>query len=141
MIIKQLTVFLENKSGKLSEVSSILGNNNINMTAFSIADTQDFGILRAIVSNPEKALEILKEKKFSAQLTDVVCVKVPNQPGAMARTLALLSDDGIQIEYLYAFSSGENATVVIRPKRINYCIEMLQKHQMELTGNGKLYEI
>lgn len=141
MIIKQLTVFLENKSGRLSEVSNLLGASNINMTAFSIADTQDFGILRAIVSEPEKAIEILKEHKIPARLSDVVCIKVPNQPGAMAKTLALLSDDGIQIEYLYAFSSGETATVVIRPGRINYCIDMLQKHKAELLESNDLYEI
>jgi hypothetical protein len=141
MIIKQLSVFLENKSGRLSDVANILGENQINMSAFSIADSSDFGILRAIVSDPQKALSILKEANFSASLTEVVCISVPNQPGAMGKALSVLKDEEVQIEYLYAFSMGETASVVIRPAQIEYCIEMLQKHKLELVHASRLYEI
>jgi hypothetical protein len=141
MIIKQLSVFLENKSGRLSEVSVILGQNGINMTAFSVADTSDFGILRAIVSDPDKALKLLREHNFSASLTEVVCISCPNQPGALARALEILKDESVQIEYLYAFSLGDSANVVIRPANIQDCISVLQKHELELVRASELYKI
>jgi hypothetical protein len=141
MIIKQLSVFLENKSGRLSEVTNILGDAGINMTAFSIADTSDFGILRVIVSDPEKALRLLKENHFSVNLTDVVCLSSPNQPGAMAKALKILSDEEISIEYMYAFSIGDTANIVIRPTNVRKCIDVLQEHELELLKSSDLYKI
>ncbi len=141
MIIKQLSVFLENKSGRLSDVANILGENQINMSAFSVADSSDFGILRAIVSDPQKALLVLKAANFSASLTEVVCISVPNEPGAMGKALNVLKEEQVQIEYLYAFSMGDKASVVIRPTQIEFCIEMLQKHKLELLRASSLYEI
>jgi hypothetical protein len=141
MIIKQLSVFLENKSGRLSEVSSLLGEAEINITAFSIADTSDFGILRAIVSDPEKALSILKENNFSANLTDVVCLICPNKAGSMAKALDILNAGGIQIEYMYAFSMGDSANIVIRPANVQKCIDALQEHEMELRKASDLYKL
>lgn len=141
MIIKQLSVFLENKSGRLSEVSAILGKQGINMTAFSVADTSDFGILRAIVSEPDRAVALLKEANFSASLTEVVCISCPNQPGALAKALAILNEELVQIEYLYAFSLGDSANVVIRPANVQNCIAVLQKHELELVSANQLYKI
>jgi hypothetical protein len=141
MIIKQLSVFLENKSGRLSEVSNLLGEAEINITAFSIADTSDFGILRAIVSNPEKALKILKDNNFSANLTDVVCLICPNKAGSMAKALDILNTGGIQIEYMYAFSMGDSANIVIRPANVQKCISTLQEHEMELRKASDLYKL
>ncbi len=141
MIIKQLSVFLENKSGRLSEVSNLLGQAEINITAFSIADTSDFGILRAIVSDPEKALSILKDNNFSVNLTDVVCLICPNKAGSMAKALDILNAGGIQIEYMYAFSMGESANIVIRPANVQKCINTLQEHEMELRKASDLYKI
>ena len=97
MIIKQLSVFLENKAGRLTELTGILGNAGINMTALSIADTSEFGIIRVVVSDPEKALQILKEHNFSVNQTDVVCLMTENQPGALTRALELLSAERISI--------------------------------------------
>lgn len=141
MIIKQLSVFLENKSGRLSEVSDLLGQAGINMTAFSIADTSDFGILRVIVSSPEKALEILKKNHFSSSLTDVICLVCPNEPGALAKALRILDGADIQIEYMYAFSIGETANIVIRPTNVQKCIEILQEHEIELMKSSDLYKL
>ena len=141
MIIKQLSIFLENKSGRLSEVANLLANANINMTAFSIADTSDFGILRVIVSNPEKALEILKENQFSVNLTDVVGLICPNESGALARALQILNDENIQIEYMYAFSMDKAATIIIRPANTQHCIETLKKHELELLKSSDLYKL
>jgi hypothetical protein len=141
MIIKQLSIFLENKSGRLSEVTTILGEAGINMTAFSIADTSDFGILRVIVSEPERALKILKENKFSGNLTDVVCLSCPNKAGALSKALVILNDEGISIEYMYAFSLGETANIVIRPTNVQKCIEVLQLHELDLLKSSDLYKI
>jgi hypothetical protein len=128
MIAKQVSVFLENKSGRLNEVTRILGDSGINISAFSIADTSDFGVLRMIVPDPEQAAVLLKENGFSVQTTKVILMKTPNKPGTLARALQILSDENIFIEYLYAFSMNEDsAVVVIRPSEIDRCQEILEK--------------
>lgn len=142
MIIKQLSVFLENKTGRLNEVTQLLGNAGINMSAFSVADTSEFGILRVIVSDPEKALTILKEAEFSVRLTDVICLNSPNEPGAMARALDILANENVFIEYLYAYSmNDQSANIVLKPDNIQKCIEVLQRHQMELVKASDMYKI
>jgi hypothetical protein len=128
MIAKQVSVFLENKSGRLNEVTHILGEAGINISAFSIADTSDFGVLRMIIPDPEKAVEVLKTNGFSVQTTRVVLMTTPNKPGSLAKALQILSDENIFIEYLYAFSMNEDsAVVVIRPSEIERCEEVLEK--------------
>jgi len=142
MIIKQLSVFLENKTGRLNEVTQILGTAGINMSAFSVADTSEFGILRMIVSDPEKALSILKEAEFSVRLTDVICLNSPNEPGALARALDILSGENVFIEYLYAYSMDDkSANIVLKPDNIQKCIEVLQAHKMELVSASEMYKI
>jgi len=141
MIIKQLSVFLENKSGRLSEVTTILGDAGINMTAFSVADTSDFGILRVIVSDPGNALQILKENGFSVNLTDVICLNCSNDPGTLSSVLKILDNEGISIEYMYAFSTGETANIVIRPTNVQKGIEILQKNGIDLLNSSDLYKI
>jgi hypothetical protein len=141
MIIKQLSVFLENKSGRLHEVSTLLGQEGINMSAFSVADTSEFGILRLIVSDHEKALKVLRENSFSVSLTDVVCLNCPNQPGALARALQILSENEVAIEYLYAFSVGDSANVVLKPDDLSKCIAVLTAHSVELVKASELYKI
>ena len=134
MIAKQVSVFLENKSGRLNEVTRILGEAGINISAFSIADTSDFGVLRMIVPDPDKAVEVLKAHYFSVRNTPVVLMNVPNKPGTLARALQLLSDENIFIEYLYAFSMNEDsAVVVIRPSEIDRCVEVLTRQADELA--------
>jgi hypothetical protein len=142
MIIKQLTVFLENKTGRLNEVSQLLGISDINISAMTLADTSEFGILRMIVSEPEKALSILKDAEFSARLTDVICLNSPNEPGALARALDILSGESVFIEYLYAYSmDNKSANIVLKPDNIQKCIEVLQKHKMELVSSSEMYKI
>ena len=133
MIVKQVSVFLENKSGRLNEVTHLLGEAGVNISAFSIADTSDFGVLRMIVSDPEKALDVLRENDFSVQTTRVILMTTPNKPGSLAKSLQVLSDENIFIEYLYAFTmNDESAVVVIRPSEIERCLEVLEKHGREL---------
>ncbi len=139
MITKQVSIFLENKSGRLNEVINILGEAKINISAFTIADTSDFGILRLIVSNPEKTIDILKQNQFSAQTTDVVLVKTANEPGALVNLIGLLNSEGIFIEYMYAFSMNKNeAVTVIRPVDIVKCMDILQNHENSLKLTNEL---
>ncbi|MDD4821014.1 MAG: amino acid-binding protein [Bacteroidales bacterium] len=141
MIAQQISVFLENKSGRLTEVTSLLGEAGINLTAFSIAENSEFGILRMIVSDPEKAYKILKDAHFAAKLTDVLCLSCPNTPGALAKALKLLSDEGVFFEYMYAFANGETANVIIRPDNIERCITILQEAKLQLLAASDLYRL
>ena len=127
MTIKQLSVFLENKTGRINEVTKILGKHSINMHAFSMAETTDFGILRLIVSEVDKAVEILRNADFAVMLTDVVCISMPNVAGSLSDVLDNLAQNNIFIEYMYAFADGEKANVVIRPNDIDKCITILNE--------------
>ena len=127
MTIKQLSVFLENKTGRINDVTRILGKHGINMHAFSMAETTDFGILRLIVSEVDKAVEILREANFAVMLTEVICLKCSNNAGALSPILEQLSEKEIFIEYMYAFADGEQANVVIRPNDIDKCVATLQE--------------
>ena len=128
MTVKQLSVFLENKIGRINDVVRVVAAAGINMTAFSIADNTDFGIMRVIVSDVDKAVKVLHEKGFVVNLTDVVCLDCPNVAGALAKILDLLADEDVFIEYMYAFSQGDTASVVIRPTDTARCLEILYKH-------------
>lgn len=141
MIIKQLSVFLENKSGRLTEVTEALASANINISAFSIADTAEFGILRMIVNKPEAAEATLKSKGISVHGTDVIALVVPHKPGGLHRALKILSSEGISVEYMYAFAMGDRATVIIRTDTLQQTIEVLQKHKMELLKASDVYEV
>ena len=126
MTVKQLTIFLENRTGRINEVAKILGAAGINMKAFSMAETADFGLLRLIVPEADKAEQVLREANFAVKLTDVVCINVPNVPGALSRILETLASNDIFIEYMYAFSEDDSANVVIRPNNIDACVSVLQ---------------
>lgn len=132
MATKQLSVFLENKTGRLNDVTKILGQAGVNMTAFSVADNSDFGILRVIVPEPEKVRTLLKDKGFAVSLTDVIAVNIPNKSGSLDKVLDLLAEAKIYIEYMYAFSEGETASVVIKPDNMVQASEILQKHNIRL---------
>jgi len=142
MQVKQVSVFLENKTGRLNEVTKILGDAGINISAFSVADTSDFGVLRMIVDNPDKASQVLKENSFSVRTTDVVLVNSPNKPGALYRMLNILSTEGVFIEYLYAFSmNNETAVIVIRPANMEKCLKTLDKHKDQIISSNEHYKI
>ena len=126
MPIKQLSISLENKTGRINEVTKILGKNGINMHAFSMAETTDFGILRLIVNEVEKAVEVLRNADFAVMLTDVVCISCPNVAGSLSVILEKLAENDIFIEYMYAFAEGDKANVVIRPNNITECCKVLE---------------
>lgn len=141
MIIKQLSIFLEDKTGRLTEITRILAENDINMSAFSIADAPDYGILRIVVNKPDIALKVLKEKGFSVNTTDVIALVVPDEPGGLYKALEIISHNSVAIDYMYAFSHDKSASVIIRPHSINDAIEVLQQHKMELITASQIYKI
>ncbi len=112
--MKQLTIFIENRLGRLEEVTEILSKNNINIICISLADTSDYGMLRMIVSQPAKACEVLSEAGFSSMLTDVLAVKIPHHFGTLKNLSGALSENKLDIKYMYALMSGENASIVIK---------------------------
>ena len=126
MIIKQVSVFLENKTGRINEVTKILSQHGVNMHAFSMAETPDFGILRLIVSDVERAAEILRNADFAVMLTDVIHLHCSNKSGALGEILDQLATAEVGIEYMYAFAEGEIANVVVRPTNIERCQEALK---------------
>ncbi len=141
MIIEQLSVFVENKSGRIFEVMEILGDAHINVSALSIADTSDYGIVRLILSDPEAGIRLLREHDFSVQKTPVIGCKVPNTPGGLKKILSYLVEDKISIEYMYAFSVGADASIILRTEDCNKTIDCLAKHEMELLKASEIYQI
>ncbi|MBQ4294828.1 MAG: amino acid-binding protein [Prevotella sp.] len=141
MLAKQLSIFLENKSGRLTEVTEVLGKAGVNLTAMSIADNSDFGILRCIVSDPEKAYKELKGAHFTVRLTDVIGFTCPNTPGSLSLVLKYLSDAGVFIEYMYSFSNGDVAHVVIRPSNLEVCEQILESKKVDLLAASDLYRL
>src|SRR3990170_2510185 len=116
MKVEQISIFLENKSGRLAEVTGILSRSGVNIRALSLADTADFGILRLIVNDTEKAKKVLKESGFTVRMNEVVAVEVPDRPGGLAGILGALQGKNVNVEYMYAFvqKSGEHAIIIFR---------------------------
>ncbi len=117
MFIKQISAFVENKPGRLAQITGILAENSIDLRALSVADSADFGIIRMIVDRPDEVAAVLKENKVTVTLTDVIAVRLPDKPGALNHLLKLLAENRVSVEYLYAFvtpSETGAACVVIR---------------------------
>ena len=133
MTIKQLSIFLENKTGRINDLTKILSKHGINMHAFSMAETTDFGILRLIVSDVERAVEVLRNENFAVMLADVVCISCPNVAGALSEILEHLAQNDIFIEYMYAFADGDKANVVIHPNDLDKCVAELKKCQCNIN--------
>lgn len=115
MFVKQLSVFIENRAGRLDEVLDVLKSQNINIISLSLADTSDYGMLRLIVSDPQKGQAALKEKGISAKLTDILIVKLPHQVGQLQKILAVICRESINIEYMYSLSTGnDDASIAMK---------------------------
>ena len=130
MIIKQISIFMENTTGRLADITALLAKAGINLRAISIADTADFGILRMVADQPDEAVELLKASGFTARETDVIGVEVPDQPGALATIMALFRDECVNIEYLYASleHSADKAVIVLKVDDVGAGLAMLQKN-------------
>lgn len=140
MAIKQLTVFVENRRGCLAEITDLLAKNGIDMRALSIADTKDFGILRLIVSDTQKALHVLRENCVLVQTTDVIGVKLSDRTGELSSALAVLDRAGINVEYLYAFLTrvAQNAYVVLRVEDNGAAADVLTKAGFAMVGEDDI---
>lgn len=136
MVVKQLSVFLENVPGRLKAVTNILAENKINLRALTLADTADYGVLRLIVSQPDKAIKILKENNFAVKLNEVIAVEMDDAPGGLDRVLEILENDKVNIEYMYAFmgSKPKKALVIFRVDKVGEAIECLQKGNIRLIS-------
>lgn len=132
MTIKQITVFLENKTGRLNDVAKVLGANNINMLAFCIAETVDFGLMRLIVHEVDKAVDVLRDAGFAVILTDVIAIHCDNRPGALSKILESLAEKDIFIEYMYAFAQSERADVIINPNDLEKCVRILEEKHSDI---------
>ena len=141
MKVEQISIFLENKAGRLAEVTRILGTGGINIRALSLADTSDFGILRLIVNDHERAKQILKDNGFTVGRTEVVAVEVEDRPGGLNSILEILFRANINVEYMYAFvqQSGQNAVLIFRFDEIDNAIEVLTRNGVTVIEGQKLY--
>ncbi len=143
MKVEQISVFLENKAGRLAEVTKVLGEAGVNIRALSLADTTDFGILRLIVDQYDKAREILKQHGFTVGKTEVVAIEVPDRPGGLAWVLQILSDSDVNVEYMYAFvqHSGKNAVIIFRFDNLERAIELLQQQGVRIYSGEEVYRL
>jgi len=141
MHAEQISIFLENKAGRLSEVTRIFEEGRINIRALSLADTSDFGILRLIVNDNEKAKRLLKENGFTVRSTEVVAVEVQDQPGGLHQILTALSNAGVNVEYMYAFvrQSGQNAVLIFRFDNTAAAAEVLRREGVQVIDGQDLY--
>jgi hypothetical protein len=143
MLVKQISVFLENKSGRLAEVTRVLGDSNIDISALSIADTTDFGILRLIVNKPEEAEGVLKENGFTVSTTSVIAIAVVDEPGGLAAALEVLNKEAIGIEYMYAFvgKTTSEALVILRVEDPDKAIDALSKNNIKVLPSNVIYDL
>lgn len=139
MYIKQLSVFVENRKGRLDEVLEVLKKNDINIISLSLADTSDYGLLRLIVSDPEKARENLKTEGFSAMLTDVLAIKLTHRVGRLQELLEKICGSSINIEYMYALSTGaDDASIVFKPSDMGKAVEVIKNEEVDFVTTEEI---
>ena len=134
MKITQISVFLENRKGRLSEVCSMLGQAGVNIRALTIAETESFGVLRMVVDRPSEAADLFRKNGITANLTDVVAAEVPDKPGGLAAVLKTLSDHDVNVEYMYGFveKNSENALLVFRFDNPELAAQVLRENGLKV---------
>lgn len=138
MNVRQLSVFIENKAGRVSEVTDVLGRSGINIRGFSVSDTADYGIVRLVVDDPDKGRVALQEAGFTVKESDVLCLNLPDQPGGLASVLRIVSDAGVNIEYVYSLIS---TYVVINVADIDRALTLLKDKPVELVSQEDMARI
>ena len=143
MLIKQLSIFVENKPGRLVTIMDELAKNNIDISALSIADTAEYGIVRMIVSNPDLAVAVLKEIGVFVKISDVLAVTIEDVPGGLAKSLHVITDEDIEIEYMYAFVGGVEgkAVMVLKVSHPEKAVELLKGTSLEILSAGDVYRM
>jgi hypothetical protein len=140
MLIKQMSVFVENTTGRLADLTKILAENNIDIKASTIADTVDFGILRCIVPDPEKATKILKDAGFTASITEVIAVSIEDKPGGLHKALKVLADNDISVDYIYSTirAKDDKAVIVIKVEDPEKALKILEENGVKLVSTIEL---
>ncbi len=143
MELKQISVFLENRRGRLAEVARVLGNSAVNIRALSLADTSDFGILRLIVNDAAKAMKLLKDNGYTVRETEVVAVEVDDRPGGLGEVLAALAKHNVNVEYMYAFveKSQNKAVLVFRFEQIAKAVEALKEGKIRVLSSEEVVSL
>jgi hypothetical protein len=143
MKINQISVFLENKKGRLAEVSDVLGKNNVNIRALTIAESEDFGVLRIVVDKPDETMKILKDHGFVASFTDIVAVEVPDAPGGLSGILKILCDEDVNVEYMYGFGEkfSDKALLVFRFEDPDHAVSVLQAHKFRVLRKEEVVNL
>jgi len=143
MAVRQISIFLENKIGRLAEITQVLGDKGINIRALAIADTTEFGILRMIVDKPQEAYESLEKKGLTVSQTKVIVVEVEDKPGGLAEVMAILGRASINVEYLYAFVApkGKNALVVLKVKKLKDTIDLLKAQKIKILSAEEINKL
>lgn len=137
--IKQLSVFLENREGRLDEVLKLLAGNDVNIVALSLADTSDYGMLRMIVSDPEAGKNVLKAAGITAMLTDVVALRVPHATGSLSKAMHEIVAGGVNVEYMYAFANGQDASAVLKCDDPLKVVELLRANGFDVWEASEAY--
>lgn len=140
MRIQQLSVFLENREGRLDEVLTVLGKNDVNIVALSLADTADYGMLRMIVSDPMKGRMVLKEAGITAMLTDVVAIRVPHATGSLSKAMHALVEAKVNVEYMYAFANGADAPAVLKSDEPEKAVDVLRENGFDVWSADEAYK-
>ncbi len=143
MSVKQLSIFLENKGGRLADVTKVLGENSVDISALSIADTTDFGILRMIVSDPVKAESALKDAGYAVSITEVLAIAIDDDPGSLSKVLQSLVAQGIEVEYIYAFigKNDKRALVVVKVQDMSKAAEVLKEADVDILNDEEVYKL
>jgi len=138
MTIRQLSIFLENKAGRLQEVLEVLSSESINITALTIADTSEYGIVRLLVSDPESGFKLLKSRGYRVNLTEVISLSVSHEPGSLATMLKKFSDENLSIEYMYAFCLGDKAVIVLRTDNHAKAFEVIEQNNFSIINENEI---
>ena len=141
MTIKQISVFLENKEGRLKEVLKVLADNDINIISMYLADTAEYGMLRLVVSHPEKAKDVLKNNHMMAELVDVLAIRVPHATGSLYKIMQALVDAGQNVEYMYAFANGEDASFIFKTKKPVEAIAVAKELGFSMWTAKEVYHV
>ena len=137
--IQQLSVFLENREGRLDEVLAVLASNDVNIVALSLADTSDYGMLRMIVSDPNKGRAVLKDNGITAMLTDVVALRVPHATGSLSKAMQQIVEGEVNIEYMYAFANGTDASAVLKTDDPARVVDILRGSGFDVWEAAEAY--
>ena len=137
--IQQLSVFLENREGRLDDVLKVLSQNDVNIVALSLADTSDYGMLRMVVSDPNKGRTALKEAGITAMLTDVVALRVPHATGSLSKAMHQIVEGKVNVEYMYAFANGTDAAAVLKSDDPARVIDILKASGFDVYSADEAY--